>query len=208
MRDYLISLGIEWVLQGTGDQHISYQQVLKQPQKYLPFLVSFVPETETPALPAVGFAKGYLDNVSVDMVRDYFMEASYRALTEKRRDEGGKGLFIRMTDSEKERMMLKKAMALAVSGGSISNYTREIDLKAREMLAGVRPWNCDDPAELAAMHRESKPNDIRQHRPELSDELAELIQAMLAKDPLRRPASARELATTLVRFEIASFSLR
>ena len=37
-----------------------------------------------------------------------------------------------------------------------------------EMLTGLRPWNTEDPAELAALHREAKPADIRQQRPELS----------------------------------------
>ena len=77
-----------------------------------------------------------------------------------------------------------------------------------EMLTGLRPWNTDDPAELAALHREAKPADIREQRPELPASIAELIHAMLAKDPLRRPGSARELATRLVRLEIESFTLR
>jgi serine/threonine protein kinase len=77
-----------------------------------------------------------------------------------------------------------------------------------EMLTGLRPWNTDDPAELAALHREAKPADIRQQRSELSQPIADLVQAMLAKNPLRRPGSTRELATRLVRLEIESFTLR
>lgn len=77
-----------------------------------------------------------------------------------------------------------------------------------EMLTGTRPWNTEDPAELAALHREAKPADIRQQRPELTQPIAELVQAMLAKNPLRRPGSTRELATRLVRLEIESFTLR
>jgi serine/threonine-protein kinase len=77
-----------------------------------------------------------------------------------------------------------------------------------EMLTGVRPWNTDDPAELASRHREAKPTDVREHRPELPAPVAELVHSMLAKDPLRRPGSARELANRLVRLEIQSFTLR
>jgi serine/threonine-protein kinase len=77
-----------------------------------------------------------------------------------------------------------------------------------EMLTGMRPWNTEDPAELAALHREAKPADIRQQRPELPQPIADLVQAMLAKNPLRRPGSTRELATRLVRLEIESFTLR
>jgi serine/threonine-protein kinase len=77
-----------------------------------------------------------------------------------------------------------------------------------EMLTGTRLWNTDEPAELAALHRESKPANIRDQRPELPPPIVEIVHSMLAKDPLRRPGSARELAARLVRLEIASFTLR
>ena len=53
------------------------------------------------AKPAIGFAKGYLHNISSNMARDLFAEASYRALTESRKDQGGFGLFLRIIDSKK-----------------------------------------------------------------------------------------------------------
>jgi len=112
LRDYLISKGIEWVMQGTGDQHISYQQVLAQPQKYLPFIVSFVSEKPLPGRPAIGFAKPYLHNISPNMVRDFFAEASYKAFAELRANELGKdkcqGFFFRMIDSDKNIEMIKQ----------------------------------------------------------------------------------------------------
>ncbi len=77
-----------------------------------------------------------------------------------------------------------------------------------EMFSGRRPWDSDDPAELATLHREAKPMDIRALRPDVPQRVAELVHSMLAKDPLRRPGSARELATRLVRMEIDCFSLR
>jgi serine/threonine-protein kinase len=77
-----------------------------------------------------------------------------------------------------------------------------------EMLTGRRPWDSDDPAELVTLHRESKPADLRKLRPEAPQRVAEVVHAMLAKDPLRRPASARDLATRLMRLEIDCFSLR
>ena len=77
-----------------------------------------------------------------------------------------------------------------------------------EMLTGRRPWESDDPAELATMHREARPADIRELRPDVPEPVGELVSSMLAKDPLRRPGSARELAGRLVRLEIDSFSLR
>ena len=126
LRDYLSSLGIEWVMQGTGDQHISYQQVLAQPQKYLPFIISFVPEKHLPGRPAIGFAKGYLDNVSSHMVRDLFAEASYQALTESRKDEGGLGLFLRLTDSDEKLDMLKNAMTAVFQMRTESIRTKDV----------------------------------------------------------------------------------
>jgi serine/threonine-protein kinase len=77
-----------------------------------------------------------------------------------------------------------------------------------EMLAGRRPFESDDPGELAMLQRETKPVDVRQHRPEIPEAVAQLIASMLAKDPLRRPDTARELAQRLVRLEIDSFALR
>jgi serine/threonine protein kinase len=76
-----------------------------------------------------------------------------------------------------------------------------------EMLTGHRPWETDDPAELATLHREARPTDIRVLRPDTPDPVAELVHGLLAKDPLRRPTSARELASRLVRLEIKSFAL-
>jgi serine/threonine protein kinase len=77
-----------------------------------------------------------------------------------------------------------------------------------EMLTGRRPWESDDPAELATLHREAKPIELGVLRPDVPEPVAELVHSMLAKDPLRRPNSARELAGRLVRLEIDSFSLR
>jgi len=77
-----------------------------------------------------------------------------------------------------------------------------------EMLTGRRPWESTDPAELATLHREAKPADIRTLRPEIPPAVAELVHAMLAKDPLRRPATPQELASRLTRLEIECFSLR
>ena len=76
-----------------------------------------------------------------------------------------------------------------------------------EMLTGQRPWETNDPGELAMLHREARPTDVRALRPDTPQSVADLIHSMLAKDPLRRPASARELASRLVRLEIKSFTL-
>jgi len=107
LRDYLISKGVEWVMQGTGDQHISYQQVLAQPNKYLAFIISVIPKKPASGRPAVGFAKPYLHNISPNMVRDFFAEASYKALMSQR----GVGFFIRVIDNKENIKIIKKEMS-------------------------------------------------------------------------------------------------
>jgi len=77
-----------------------------------------------------------------------------------------------------------------------------------EVLAGRRPFDSDDPGELATLQRAAKPADVREHRPDMPDAVAALVHSMLAKDPLRRPDSARALAERLVRLEVECFALR
>ncbi|HOU36063.1 MAG TPA: hypothetical protein PK562_02210, partial [Candidatus Omnitrophota bacterium] len=109
LRDFLISQGVDWVLQGTSDQHINFQQILAQPQNYFVLFVSLVPQMFIPGNPAVGFAKGYLDRISPNLVRDYFAQASFEALTQLRQQQGGAGVFVRMKDTEKNRELFKAA---------------------------------------------------------------------------------------------------
>ena len=65
-----------------------------------------------------------------------------------------------------------------------------------EMLAGRRPLESDDPGEMAMLQRETKPADVRDYRPDVPESVAVLLHSMLAKDPLRRPDSARTRGAT------------
>ena len=60
-----------------------------------------------------------------------------------------------------------------------------------EMLTGRRPWDSDDPGELATLHREAKPPKVRTLRPNVPDSVADLVQEMLAKDAAPSPGERR-----------------
>lgn len=77
-----------------------------------------------------------------------------------------------------------------------------------ELLAGRPPFEADSPAALLALHREAKPAPLRSVLPSVPEGVASLIQRLLAKDPMRRPESAAEVAGELVRLEIECFGLR
>ncbi len=77
-----------------------------------------------------------------------------------------------------------------------------------EMIAGELPFDAASPDELVRMHRETKPTCIRHSAPKLPKPVASLVHRLLAKDSLRRPASAAAVAEELMRLEIECFSLR
>ena len=77
-----------------------------------------------------------------------------------------------------------------------------------EMLTGELPFAASKPDELVRLHRESKPRCVREAVPQLPKPVASLVHRLLAKDPLRRPASAASIVDELMRLEIECFSLR
>jgi serine/threonine protein kinase len=69
-----------------------------------------------------------------------------------------------------------------------------------ELLAGGPPF-VGDAVQLIDRHRRETAADIRSLRPDISDELAELVRLLLAKEPLRRPETG-PLVRMLVEHEI------
>lgn len=128
LRQHLRQLGYEWILQGTGSQHISWQQVLANPNDFFPFVVSLVPEENDMLAghPAIGFAKGYLDHVSPNVVRDLFAMFSYQAF----KNRGGEGAFMRMVDTDVARAQLNEAFTQAASSPVIP----EVPILSAEVL--------------------------------------------------------------------------
>ena len=77
-----------------------------------------------------------------------------------------------------------------------------------ELTAGRLPFTGDSLAELAGQHKQSRPPNLRHLAPHLPNTVVRLVQQMLAKEPLRRPQTPRELIERLVGLEIATFSER
>jgi eukaryotic-like serine/threonine-protein kinase len=77
-----------------------------------------------------------------------------------------------------------------------------------EMLTGRVPFAGKSPDELVRMHREAKPTCVRDLSPRLPKPVASLVHRLLSKDPLRRPANARDVAEELLRLEIECFGVQ
>ena len=58
------------------------------------------------------------------------------------------------------------------------------------------------------MHRQERAPDLRGLAPEVPPGVAQLVQSLLAKEPLRRPQTPEELIDRLVRLEIKTFAHR
>jgi serine/threonine-protein kinase len=77
-----------------------------------------------------------------------------------------------------------------------------------QLLAGRLPLEGDTMTELAAQHRQAAPPSLSKLVPHLPPDVAWLVRRMMAKDPLRRPQTPRELVGQLIQLEIATFSER
>jgi eukaryotic-like serine/threonine-protein kinase len=77
-----------------------------------------------------------------------------------------------------------------------------------ELLTGQLPFQGGDAAGLAEQHQRASVPDLRSVAPQLPVGVVHLVHRMLAKDPLRRPQTPREVVEMLTRLEIATFSER
>ncbi|HVW36506.1 MAG TPA: serine/threonine-protein kinase [Pirellulales bacterium] len=77
-----------------------------------------------------------------------------------------------------------------------------------ELLAGRVPFDGPDLASLAEQHRQAEPPELRSIAPQLPLGVSRLVHSMLAKEPLRRPQTPRELVERLAALEIETFAER
>jgi len=77
-----------------------------------------------------------------------------------------------------------------------------------EMLSRRLPFVGRELGELARAHREQMPEHLSNVVPHVPEAVAELVRAMLAKQPLRRPQTANELVDRLAALEVHTFRQR
>jgi len=77
-----------------------------------------------------------------------------------------------------------------------------------EMLSGRTPFVGASAAELAQQHREARVAGLAEVAAPLPGDARTLLRQMLAKDPLRRPQTPREVVDRLVAAEIGSLAER
>jgi len=77
-----------------------------------------------------------------------------------------------------------------------------------ELIAGRPPHAGETPGELIQQHRSERPECLRRVAPGTPKGVASLVHRLLAKDPLRRPATAGEVIDELAPLEIECFARR
>ena len=70
-----------------------------------------------------------------------------------------------------------------------------------ELLTGELAWNGPSPYSVAAARLLAPPPDPRDKKPDLADDVADLVMRCMARDPASRLASAEDLAAALIALE-------
>ncbi len=73
------------------------------------------------------------------------------------------------------------------------------------MLSGAPPFNSETALGVAVQHLKKQPQPLESLRPDLPPALCRIVHQMLAKDPARRFATARDLLRELRRVQIEHF---
>lgn len=90
----------------------------------------------------------------------------------------------------------------------IANDVYSLGITLYRMLAGRLPFDAANTADVLRLQRQAKPIDLRLRRPELSQGVSDLVNRMLAKQPIRRHQSYQGLVRELIALELASMPER
>lgn len=77
-----------------------------------------------------------------------------------------------------------------------------------KLLSGRLPFLATDIGELLEAHRQAEPPELRRIVPTVPHEVSQLVRELMAKDPIRRPQTPRELVERLFSLEIKFFADR
>jgi eukaryotic-like serine/threonine-protein kinase len=77
-----------------------------------------------------------------------------------------------------------------------------------EMLSARLPYPGKTLAEMATQFRQSSPAELARLAPHIPREVVAVVQRLIAREPLRRPQSPRELIDRLISLEVNAFSQR
>lgn len=83
-----------------------------------------------------------------------------------------------------------------------------LGLAMYHLLAGRLPWRSTDPGFIAAWKTSSHAADVREFAPAVPAAVARFIRSLMSVEPLRRPASARDVAAELAHLEVATLRQR
>lgn len=97
---------------------------------------------------------------------------------------------------------------LPASGVDIRSDLYSLGAVWFEMLAGRPPFVGSSAAALSQQHREARPKGLEDVVSRLPSSAGRLLRQMLAKHPLRRPQTAREVIDCLIGAEIATLAHR
>jgi len=99
-------------------------------------------------------------------------------------------------------------MIVSTLAADIRSDIYSLGVMLYESLTGRLPFEADNPAEIAVLHRQAVPTPIDRYQSDLPREVVDLVRSMLAKEPLRRPQTPRELADRLATLEVSTFDRR
>jgi serine/threonine-protein kinase len=77
-----------------------------------------------------------------------------------------------------------------------------------EALSGRRPFDASDVSALVRQHRYTRPCPLQLAVPALPKPITDLVDRLLAKEPLRRPQTPSEVISILARAEISTLAER